>query len=381
MDTILDQLDLMAVEVDTANREKVLGAIRSIQLQLETPHNTLSRLSSLHLEITTIRVGVDLGIFRILADNDNPLTISPLSEKTDAAPPVLGRILRHLASAGAIRETALDTFAANSITKTLSQPGYEGAIRHWFDNVGPCFQAWPDFLKEIKYEDVSNASNCAFQKAFDTDETAFEWLSKYPERFGPLQQAMTVQSVADDWFDVFPLEKMLSEFTGACAFIDVAGGFGQQCQTLLRRFPDLLHGRIILQDLKETVNNIPPDFSGFEKMAHDIFMPQPVKGARFYYMRAILHDWPDDKCVEILRHLTASFGQDSQILINEMVLPSTGVPWEATSIDLAMMACSGARERTISEWHALLDAAGLKILRVDTYAARCQNSIIQAALK
>ncbi|KAI1110051.1 S-adenosyl-L-methionine-dependent methyltransferase [Nemania sp. NC0429] len=379
MDSILDQLHALATQGDDAGRHKVLDAIRNLQLRLETPHDTLSRFSGMHLEITAARVGADLGIFKILVANDQPLSTSALAAETGAAPAVLSRILRYLASVGMIQEAGQGAFTASSTTKTLSQPGYEGGVRHFFDNIGPCLQAFPGFLADTKYQDVTNSSNTAFQKAFNTSETAFQWLPKYPERFGPLQQVMTVQGAAGvPWFDVFPFEKELAGSTAPCAFVDVGGGFGHQCHVLSSRFPGLLGGKIILQDLKETIVNIPPVFEGFEKMEHNFFTPQPVKGARFYYLRNILHDWPDDKCVEILKNLISAFGPESQILIDEMVLPNSGVPWEATTIDLTIMASLGARERTSAEWNALLGAAGLKALRIDTYMARRQDSIIQA---
>lgn len=40
-----------------------------------------------------------------------------------------GRVLRYLASINTIEEVGKDTFEANHITRTLSQPGIEGGIR------------------------------------------------------------------------------------------------------------------------------------------------------------------------------------------------------------------------------------------------------------
>jgi demethylsterigmatocystin 6-O-methyltransferase len=280
-----------------------------------------------------------------------------------------------------IHETAPDSFTANAITKTLSQPGYEGGVRHFFDNVGPCLQAFPAFLAETKYQDVTNATNTAFQRAFHTDLPAFMWLPTQPDRFGPLQQVMTVQGAAGKpWFSVFPFEKELGGFSGPHAFVDVGGGFGHQCLALLAAFP-ALRGKVVLQELPQTLEQLPFKLEDVEPMVHNFFQPQPVKGARFYYLRNILHDWPDDQCVAILQQLSAAFGSESQILIDEMVLPDSGVPWEAATIDLTIMASLGSRERTATEWHKLLDAAGLKALRIDTYMARRQDSIIQVVAK
>ena len=37
-------------------------------------------------------------------------------------------------------------------------------------------------------------------------------------------------------------------------------------------------------------------------------------------MRSILHDWPDDKCIEILKHLRAAAQPTTRLLILDMLL-------------------------------------------------------------
>lgn len=283
-----------------------------------------------------------------------------------------------------IQEAGPDAFVASEVTTTLAQPGYRGGVYHFFDNCGPVFQALPSFLAESNYQDVTNAANTAFQKAFPTDLPAFMWLPTQPERFGPLQQIMTVQGASGiHWFKVFPFAREAGGFGGKHVLVDVGGGFGHQSAALLEAFPTL-NGKLVLQDLPQALGHLPPGVvipQGIEKMPHDFFQPQPVKGARFYYLRQIIHDWPDDKSVEILKQLVAALGPESQILIDDMVLPDSGVPWEAATIDLTMMASLGSRERTLKEWHALLDQAGLKALHIHTYMPRRQDSIIQAVPK
>ncbi|KAG6357401.1 hypothetical protein INS49_013278 [Diaporthe citri] len=377
MDSLFAQIEALAVQADTAGRHKVLDLLRSLQLKLETPHDTLSRLSGLHLEITAARIAQDLEIFQALAEAKSPMTAAELAAKKNASPLLL-------ASVGMIRESGPDSFTASEITLTLAQPGYRGGVYHFFDNCGPVFQALSSFLAETKYQDVTDAAHTAFQKAFPTDLPAFMWLPTQPERFGPLQQAMTVQgAVGTPWFTVFPFGKEVGDFGGEHVFVDVGGGFGHQSAALLGAFPHL-KGKLVLQDLPQTLEHLPPGVvipDGIQKLPHDFFTEQPIKGARFYYLRQIIHDWPDDKCVEILKHLVAASGPESQILIDDMVLPDSGVPWEAATVDLTIMASLGSRERTLKEWYALLDQAGLKALHVYTYQPRRQDSIIQAVPK
>lgn len=98
-------------------------------------------------------------------------------------------------------------------------------------------------------------------------------------------------------------------------------------------------------------------------------------------MRNILHDYSDDKCLVILENLIAAMDKDSVILIDEMVLPNTNVHWQATQMDLTLMASLASIERTKAQWEALLDRAALKIISIYTYTFSLQDSIIAVAPK
>lgn len=68
--------------------------------------------------------------------------------------------------------------------------------------------------------------------------------------------------------------------------------------------------------------------------------------------------------------------QESVVLIDEMVLPECGAPWRATQLDMSMMACLAATERSEAEWRALIDEAGFKILKIWTYTRQVHDSVI-----
>jgi demethylsterigmatocystin 6-O-methyltransferase len=93
-------------------------------------------------------------------------------------------------------------------------------------------------------------------------------------------------------------------------------------------------------------------------------------------MRNILHDYPDDKCLVILKNLITAMSKESVILIDDMVLPNSRVHWQATQLDLTLMASLASIERTKAQWQALLDRAGLKIINIYTYTLSLQDSII-----
>lgn len=51
--------------------------------------------------------------------------------------------------------------------------------------------------------------------------------------------------------------------------------------------------------------------------AHDFFSPQPVKNAAVYFLRHIIHDWPDKDAKKILDSLRTAAGAHSKLIIFE----------------------------------------------------------------
>ncbi|GAT29126.1 O-methyltransferase [Aspergillus luchuensis] len=162
-------------------------------------------------------------------------------------------------------------------------------------------------------------------------------------------------------------------------FVDVGGGHGHQCIQLRDKYP-YLRGRLVLQDLPEAVDHLPP-LDGIQVMAHDIFQPQTMKkidlaGAKFYYLRRILHDYPDSQCAHILQHLATAMGPDSRILVDEMLLPDVNASWQATLADISLMISLGGKERTKKQWTELAERVGLRIEEIHTYDLESKTSII-----
>ncbi len=197
------------------------------------------------------------------------------------------------------------------------------------------------------------------------------------------------------WLDVYPLKNKVRAFNLTAdtpLFVDLGGGLGHQCIALRERFPEL-SGRVILQEIPATLPHaIAHD--KVEHMAQDFFEPQAIKGcafagsslthkltqvlgANFYYLRNILHDYHDEKCLLILENIIAAMGKDSVVLIDEMVLPNAGVHWQAAQLDIMVMTALASKERTKEQWYALMESVGLKINKIWTYTSSLQDSIIE----
>ncbi|KZT74220.1 S-adenosyl-L-methionine-dependent methyltransferase [Daedalea quercina L-15889] len=119
-----------------------------------------------------------------------------------------------------------------------------------------------------------------------------------------------------------------------------------------------------------------------ELLAHDFFTEQPVKGAAVYFLRYILHDWPDDARVGILSRLRDAMGADSRILVADAIihpplgskhLRSAPAPLPANyglanaysgMLDMAMLALFNGCERTPEQLDTVADRAGLRIEKI-----------------
>ncbi|KAF2499929.1 S-adenosyl-L-methionine-dependent methyltransferase [Lophium mytilinum] len=378
MESIISQVEALAANTNELGRQAIQRSLRDLQYSLETPYDTAMRFTGLHLQVAMIKVGVDLGLFPALTQSKTPVTVAALAEKTSASSELLRRVLRYLASTGTIAETGTDTFAPNSVTRALDQPVLNGGINHLFNTLGPAIQATPDFLKETNYQNITSNTHTPFQKAFNTDLACFDWFRSHPEEFEWLHQAMRLHRGVS-WLDVFPVDKELGKWSEPekAVFVDVGGGLGQQIVALKEKYPAIAEkGKLVLQDLPETIAHVKAfgkGLEGIELVAQDFHTPQAVKGARIYYLRNILHDYPDDICVTILGNIRDTMGPESVILVDDCVLTDTGVPWQAAVLDLAMMTHLGALERTRGQWDALFAEAGLKIREVVVYnATMCQ---------
>lgn len=133
------------------------------------------------------------------------------------------------------------------------------------------------------------------------------------------------------------------------------------------------------------LKNSYPEFEQSDRVkfvGHDFFTPQQEAGD-IYFLRHVIHDWPDEEARQILSNCAAKMSLGNKLLILEHMLAPTYRDTSQSSfevapqpllanwgqsvvsrLDLQMLACLNAKERTETQYRALVDSTGLKVVRV-----------------
>ncbi len=84
-------------------------------------------------------------------------------------------------------------------------------------------------------------------------------------------------------------------------------------------------------------------------------------GGDLYTLKDIVHDWPDELAVKLLRVCRRAMHEQASLLLIEPVIRPGDQPSPGKFVDMLMLALTGRRERTLGEYRVLLEAAGLSI--------------------
>ena len=249
----------------------------------------------------------------------------------------------------------------------------------------------PDYFEQKGWKNPDNVYDGPFQFAMGTKQHYFDFLASKPY----YQQAFnTVMSIShrrrgQNWFDFFPVEEKLRvQNASDPLLVDVGGSQGGDMIAFKDKYPNL-PGRLILQDLPiviEAAENIP---TGIEAQGYDFFNEQPVKGAKAYYLRTVLHDWPDKQALQILVRVREAMASDSLLLINETMLPELNAALSSAQADLTMMVSFASLERTQKQFESLLNEAGFELIKIwrpegfeaSSAALAEQATLLEARLK
>ena len=321
------------------------------------PAAAVLRLATGYQASQMLFVATKLGIADLLAGA--PKTSRELAATTGANQDALHRLLRALVAFGIIAEREPGRFTATPLSECL-RSDLPGSVR-------PMVLLYEDenFWQSARaYETCVRTGETAFKHLFGV-ETSFDYYPDHPELGRKFDDGMTVLSGMTSAAVVAALD-----CSGAKVLVDIAGGHGRLIAALLKANPAV---RGVLFDLPRVVEGASPLLrkegveDRCETVGGDIFESVPP-GGDIYVLSRIIHDWDDDRARTILRNCAAAMTERAKVVIVDIVLPdiiepSPGVQSQVL-LDLNMLARTGGRERTASEFRTLLESAGLRLARV-----------------
>jgi acetylserotonin N-methyltransferase len=148
--------------------------------------------------------------------------------------------------------------------------------------------------------------------------------------------------------------------------VDLGGGTGHLAVAACERYDNLEAIVFDLPDVAPLAQEIirgSPVADCVRFQAGDFFV-DPLPAADLYALGRIIHDWSEEKGLELLHRIHHALPVGGSILIVEKLLGESkdGLDW-ALMQDLNMLVCTEGRERTLPEYTELLDRAGFSDVR------------------
>jgi hypothetical protein len=302
----------------------------------------------------TLHAGVELGVFEVLADG--PRTAEAVAEARDLDPDNTYRLLRALGSLDLLEERPDGAFAITDKGALLTR-GHPRSLRGIaLLEEGPVHYDLWTHLEEC----VRTGEDDAFEK--EHGHSQFEYLDREldPEYSRVFDEAMTSLSRMETQAVLAALDD--EALSGVDHLCDVAGGRGYLLSHLLAAHPEMTGEVLELPKVVDEAGALPKNVGVADRIgftAGDMF--EAVPEADGYLMKHILHDWGDEKCTQILNNIRAAAPAGAPVFIAELVVPGPDTPHFAKLFDVHMMVATGGQERTVEEYGALFERAGLEL--------------------
>lgn len=369
------------------------GACQQLCASLAPPQHTVINFAQCY-DWACTGAAIRKGIADVLEKYPSGLHVGELSQIVGLEKAKLARILRVLASKGCFSEVDTDTFANNRLSLIMKS-----------SNDCSCLTA-------IHAQDVSQGAGALYETL-----TEPEYATSYEPDKAPMIYVLKQKGLKGSFFDwmkadvkrredyhramiaLGPVMGSLSilhhyPWSEVATVCDVGASIGSVSIPLSKAHP---HLKITDQDLPEVLEaardvwqkEAPEALQEqrVEFVTLNFFEEAPVAGKDVYYLRNIIHDWPDAEAAVILRNISKAMGSQSRLLIHDYVitganrrpdekhleidiapepmLPNFGAGNSRKyQQDLNMWILHNAKERSVDDQIALASAAGLRLAKV-----------------
>ncbi|KAI0056503.1 S-adenosyl-L-methionine-dependent methyltransferase [Artomyces pyxidatus] len=386
---------------DTTELKKALrvleGACRQLCITLTPPALTMWTRALATNDVACLRVAVSSKVADVIAQQPEGMHVKEIAEKTNLHQRKLQKVLRALAATHCFREVTPDVFANNPLSLTLRQENTISALVRMRATEFNKFAVsnFYDALVDPEYSHSLDKRRSAWSWGIRNEipnGTMFDYMEAHPESYSQFHRAMGgIAKITglEGVVNHFPW-KDLPQGSTVC---DVGSGVGMVSIELAKKYPNL---HLMLQDLPSVVIQAQqfwaekyPTAAEEQRVNFrplDFFAESPAKDQDVYYIRQIIHDWPDEDCEKILKNVRAAMKPSSRVLIHEYIIPSNtscgardsgretapkpllpnyGYGSTRTYLqDVNMLILLNAGERTLEEFNIIAAKTGLRFVKV-----------------
>lgn len=344
--------------------------------KLTPPPFRVMQISSGFWLSRALYVAARLDIATVLGDRT--LDAAEIAQRVGADADATARLLRLLAAIGVFEEAGPQTYQNNKLSACLRadhpQSVQAMVLMH---NSPEMSRPWFEHLEE-----GVRKGKPPFVLAHG--EELFDYMDRHSEFDALFSQAMdSVEALAGD---AYATDFDWGRFA---RIIDVGGSRGTKALTILRRHPQLT---ALVVDRPQVIDEAQARWAahpapGCERLsfaagdARDA-LPAACDTRDIYLLSAVLHGFDDETCRTILGKLAGAIGASgARAALLEMVMPERGTDVATASFDMQMFMGTRGRERTLAQWRALIEPAGLALEEIVGLRSFGSILVLKAAAK
>jgi hypothetical protein len=312
------------------------------------PFTTMSTMVTSHWIPQVVRAAIDLSLPEHLAP-EATLTADEVAQREGSAPATTYRLMRACVVIGLLTADDQGRFHGTALLDTLrkDRPGSLRGLALATTLPGQ-WLAWNEFSASVRDGQTQVA------KALGGD--FFDYLERHPAEARDFSDGLT--STTALWTST---AAKVIDTTGVGVVADIGGANGSLLHLLLEDNPALQgiildRPNIVAGAMAETENK--GLAARTEIIGGDFF--ESVPPADLMLLKMILHDWDDASCVTILSNCRRGLNPGGKVAIVEMLVGDLSDPGPAALMDMNMLAIVPGQERSLTEYDALLSAAGLR---------------------
>lgn len=162
---------------DDASRYELLLKARSLVQALETPRETMIKHCWAQTSATgALTFGVDAGLWELMARNgDAPQAVADLAAVLGVDPPLLARVMRHVAAMGYLEEVGVDRYRPTAFVKALTIPMIGAGYLVAPSASGAAQLRFHDYARKHGFRNPDDPADTSCNNAYKTKSNYFEY--------------------------------------------------------------------------------------------------------------------------------------------------------------------------------------------------------------